>query len=96
MHIAFKIIIIYIIIVNFITFILYYSDKKKAQKQLWRIPEATLLTASLIGGSLGAYAAMKMFRHKTKHPKFYITVPLMIIFHTVLLIFIFYNMDKYL
>lgn len=56
-------------------------DKKKAIKKKWRISEQTLLSVSFIGGSLGAYLAMILFRHKTKHFKFKYGLPLMIIFH---------------
>lgn len=78
--------IIYFIIINLISFILYYVDKQKAKKHLWRIPEATLLLFAFIGGSFGAYAAMKIFRHKTKHPKFYISVPLFMILHILIIV----------
>lgn len=78
--------IIYFIAVNIISLIIYYIDKQKAKKHLWRIPEATLLLFAFIGGSFGSYAAMKFFRHKTKHPKFYISVPLFLILHTLLII----------
>lgn len=79
-------IILYFIIINILTFILYFTDKRKAMHHRWRIPESTLIALSLLGGSFGAYLAMKIFRHKTKHPKFYITIPLMMILHTALII----------
>lgn len=81
----------YYILINLFAFILYYSDKIKAKKRLWRIPESTLLASALIGGGVGAYAAMKLFRHKTKHPKFYILVPLMIVAHVAVWIFIIFR-----
>jgi uncharacterized membrane protein YsdA (DUF1294 family) len=55
------------------------SDKQKAKKGAWRIPEATLMGVAAIGGSLGAFAGMRLFRHKTKHPKFFIGIPVIII-----------------
>lgn len=61
-----KIIGIYLLIINVVTFALYGIDKWKAIHNKWRIREATLLITALIGGSLGAFIAMQMFRHKTK------------------------------
>jgi len=84
--------IIYLLIINLTAFIMYFSDKTRAIKHRWRIPEATLLFIAALGGSLGAFAAMKVFRHKTKHPKFYITVPLLVIFHIAVIIYIFLKM----
>ncbi|MCI8776258.1 MAG: DUF1294 domain-containing protein [Oscillospiraceae bacterium] len=81
--------IIYLLIINLTAFIMYFSDKTRAIKHRWRIPEATLLFIAALGGSLGAFAAMKVFRHKTKHPKFYITVPLLVIFHIAVIIYVF-------
>lgn len=61
-----KIIGIYLLIINVVTFALYGIDKWKAIHNKWRVREATLLITVLIGGSLGAFIAMQMFRHKTK------------------------------
>ncbi len=88
-YITKSIAIIYLLIINLTAFIMYFSDKAKAKKHHWRIPEATLLCIAALGGSLGAFAAMKIFRHKTKHPKFYITVPLLVIFHLAVIIYVF-------
>jgi uncharacterized membrane protein YsdA (DUF1294 family) len=62
------------------------ADKCKAMKNAWRIPEATLLGLAAIGGSLGALIGMQLFRHKTRHPKFYLGVPLLLILHIALLL----------
>jgi len=80
------VLIAYFITVNITAFILYYADKQKAKKHKWRIPEATLLFFSFIGGSFGAFAAMKIFRHKTKHAKFYICVPLFMALHIIIIV----------
>lgn len=64
---------------NVITFLLYGIDKWNAKKQRWRIPEKTLLGIAAIGGSVGAYIGMYVFRHKTRKAKFYIGVPSIII-----------------
>ena len=74
----------YFIIINIITFMMYYADKRKAIKHEWRIPEATLILFSFMGGSFGAFAAMQIFRHKTRHAKFVILIPLFMLLHAAL------------
>ena len=80
-NLSMKFFLLYILFINIFSFILMLIDKKKAIKKKWRISEQTLLSVSFIGGSLGAYLAMILFRHKTKHFKFKYGLPLMIIFH---------------
>lgn len=84
-----EIFIFYFFAVNIVSFFIFYCDKQKAVKHKWRIPEATLLTFALIGGGIGAYSAMKIFRHKTKRPKFYIFVPIFIVLHLFIIATIF-------
>ncbi len=66
------------LVVNLIVFAMYGIDKYKAKKKLWRIPEATLIGAAVFG-VLGALAGMYFFRHKTKKPKFFVTVPVILV-----------------
>ncbi len=80
--------VIYIVLINVTAFIMYGIDKNKAKKHRWRIPEATLIGVAVIGGSVGALIGMQFFRHKTKHPKFYIGVPLIIILQILAMIFL--------
>lgn len=80
-------IVIYLIIVNLITCILYGVDKLKAIAGGSRTPEKVLLGFAFIGGSLGALAGMQLFRHKTRHVKFRICIPLFLIVHTALVVF---------
>ena len=68
----------YLVLVNAAAFVLMLSDKHRAKKGAWRIPERTLLTAAVLGGSVGAIAGMYLFRHKTRHPKFKIGLPLIL------------------
>ena len=63
----------YLILLSLITFVMYYSDKKKAEKKKWRIPEKVLLLSSFLGGAFGGYPAMLIFRHKTKGEHWYFT-----------------------
>lgn len=76
---------IYLIVINLVAFFLMYVDKKKARNRQYRIPESVLLWSAFLGGAIGAYMGMKMFRHKTKHAKFTFGVPVAIVTTGVLL-----------
>ena len=78
------IITVYLILFNLIGFFIMLIDKKKAEKHKWRIKESTLLLVSAFGGSIGMLLGMKTFRHKTKHKKFTIGVPAILIIQIVL------------
>ncbi|MGN0026758.1 MAG: DUF1294 domain-containing protein [Clostridium sp.] len=69
----------YLLLINIISFIIIYIDKQKAIKHKWRIKESTLFLISIIGGSLGTLIGMYTFHHKTKHLKFTIGIPLILI-----------------
>lgn len=60
-----KYFILFLLITNLITFIVFGIDKRKAVKGRWRIPEKTLLLMGLVFGSVGQLLGMKVFRHKT-------------------------------
>ncbi|MBR8703846.1 DUF1294 domain-containing protein [Porphyromonas levii] len=75
----FTVIIAYLLIINAVSFVVYGVDKYKARHQKWRIPEATLLTLAAIGGAAGALLGMVVFRHKTKHLRFVLLVPLFVL-----------------
>ena len=79
-----KVIIIYLLIINLITFFMFGIDKWKAKRNAWRIPEKTLLIGAVLGGTIGAFAGMEVFHHKTKHWKFMVGVPACMILHIVL------------
>ncbi len=66
------------VVINLVVFAMYGIDKYKAMRKMWRIPEVTLIGAAVFG-VFGALGGMYFFRHKTKKPKFYITVPLIAI-----------------
>lgn len=80
-----KIFLVFYIIMNLVTFILYGADKAKAKKGKWRIPEKTLLLFAACFGGLGAFLGMKVFRHKTKHTSFRILVPVCMIIQFILI-----------
>ena len=79
-----KLILLYLLIVNALGFLLMLVDKRKAQKNLWRIPESTLFLIAAIGGSIGSLAGMYKFRHKTKHWQFVIGMPAILILQLAL------------
>lgn len=73
-----KLLLLYLMIINAAAFVLMLVDKQKARKRKWRIPEAVLLGSAVIGGSIGAWLGMQMFRHKTMHKRFYLGIPLIL------------------
>ncbi len=81
---------IYLAAVNLLTFYLFWSDKQRAKKEKWRIPERTLLGLSLLGGSAGAWFGMKLFHHKTKHKKFYLGIPAILVVQAVILMYVYF------
>ena len=86
-------IICYLLAVNIVTFILYGIDKYKAKKGKWRISEATLLTMAAIGGSIGAWASMRLWHHKTMHKKFKYGIPVIIILQVALAVYLLTNFE---
>lgn len=81
---VFMVISIYFISFNLLGLILMGIDKHKAKKKAWRIPEATLFTVALFGGSLGTTLGMFMFRHKTRHWYFLYGMPLILLLQSAL------------
>lgn len=86
-----KAVLIYLILINLTAFLLMYVDKKKAIKRQYRIPESVLLWSAFLGGAVGAYLSMRMFRHKTKHIKFTLGVPMAILASSILIYIYFTN-----
>ena len=81
----------YFLAVNITSFLLYGIDKFKARKNLWRISEATLLTMAAIGGSIGAWAGMRLWHHKTMHKKFKYGIPVIISLQIALVVYLHTN-----
>lgn len=73
-----KYLFIYLTLINAAAFVLMLADKHKAKKKQFRIPEATLMGVAALGGSIGALAGMYLVRHKTKHIKFTLGIPLIL------------------
>ena len=83
-----KLILLYLLIIHAAGFVLMLVDKFKAKKNLWRIPEATLMLVTALGGSIGSLIGMYTVRHKTQHPKFTIGIPLILAAQIVLAVWI--------
>ena len=79
-------IVIYLAVINIIAFIMFGADKARAVKGKWRISEAALILAALLGGSIGALAGMRIFHHKTKHRKFTIGIPVILALQIILMV----------
>lgn len=70
--------VIYLILMNLIGFGLMGVDKQRARRRDWRIPEKVLFGAALLGGSVGAWAGIYLFHHKTRHWYFVVGMPLIL------------------
>lgn len=75
------------VMINVISFSLYGIDKRRARRNLWRIRESVLLGFTWLMGGVGAYAGMRVFRHKTKHTAFVISAPVAAVLQLALMVF---------
>lgn len=82
---------IYLAVMNLAGVAVMASDKSRAIKGKWRIPEKSLFLMSILGGSIGTWAGMYLFRHKTKHWYFVIGMPLILVLQVALGIFLYYH-----
>lgn len=81
-----KSLLLYLAAINLVAFFLYGVDKWKSRHNKWRVTEARLLAIALLGGSLGAFLGMKLWHHKTQHPRFRFGLPLILILHLAIAI----------
>ena len=81
--------IIYLIVINIITFLAMGIDKWKAKRGAWRIKEGALFTLVLLGGGIGGILGMQVFHHKTQKSKFKIGFPAILIIEIIALIYLF-------
>lgn len=79
-----KFVLIYFVIMNLIGFFIMGIDKKKAIRKAYRIPEKILFLSSLLGGSIGTWAGMYVFHHKTKHWYFVWGMPFILLVQVVI------------
>ena len=87
----YKIAVVYIVLINIMAFIVYGIDKAKAKQNKWRIPEKVLIIFAILCGSIGAILGMIVFHHKTRKPKFYVGVPIIIVLQIALTVLYFYT-----
>lgn len=84
-----KYVLLYLFLVNAAGLLFMLADKHRARKKQWRIPEATLMGIAAMGGSIGALLGMYAFHHKTRHPKFYIGIPVLLVMQLCLAILLY-------
>ncbi len=83
-----KNIIIYLLVINILTFLIMWWDKHEAKIGDWRVSEKTLFVFSILGGSIGGIAGMYIFRHKTKKWYFKFGFPIILILQIILVIYL--------
>ena len=83
-----KLIFIYFLLINLLSFILMYVDKKRAILHKWRISEKSFFILCILGGSLGEILGIYTFRHKTKHLKFTLCFPLILIIQLLIFLYL--------
>ena len=83
-----KLFAIYLAVMNVIGVAVMWSDKRRVRLHRWRIPEKVLFCVSLLGGSVGTWAGMYLFRHKTKHWYFVVGMPLILVCQAALAIYL--------
>ena len=88
MNILFYILLAYLILINIVSVVITVYDKRCALKKRWRVRESTLLLLSALGGSVAMYLTMHALRHKTRHIKFMLGIPIILILQLVAVYFI--------
>ena len=86
MNIEFKILLVYIIFISFISVVVCVTDKISAIKGLRRVSEKSLFILCFLGGSVAMYITMRIIRHKTLHKRFMIGIPLIILLQIALIL----------
>ena len=83
------VLLVWLAVINLLTFIVYGADKHRARKGKWRVPEKTLFLLPLLGGSIGALLGMRVFHHKTKHWYFVWGIPAILLAQIALAVWIY-------
>ena len=81
----------YIVAVSVVAVVLCCYDKMAAKSKMWRIPEKVLLILAALGGSVAMYATMKIIRHKTRHNKFMVGIPVIILLQIAIISVFYYK-----
>ena len=83
------VLLVWLAVINLLTFIVYGADKRRARRGKWRVPEKTLFLLPLLGGSIGALLGMRVFHHKTKHWYFVWGIPAILLAQIALAVWIY-------
>ena len=75
----------WLVLLNLIAIIVTIHDKKQAQREGWRVRESTLLLIGALGGSPAMLLIMRKIRHKTRHAKFMVGLPVILVLQAALL-----------
>jgi uncharacterized membrane protein YsdA (DUF1294 family) len=86
---------VYLLVLNLAAFLAFAVDKRAAKRHEWRIPEARLLGLCALGGWLGGLLGMKVFRHKTRKPKFFVGIPLIAAVWVAAAVFLLFHVKHY-
>ena len=81
----------YLALINLVLFVVMGADKLRAKRHRRRVPEKTLLALAVLGGGVGGMLGMLVFRHKTRHAKFYLGFPLIFLCEAVLAYVLFFR-----
>lgn len=81
----------FLVVISVVCVIMTIYDKLAAKRKTRRIPEKTLLLAGFLGGASAMFITMLIIRHKTRHAKFMILLPLISALHIVLLTYLYFN-----
>ena len=82
----------YIGLISIVSMIVTAVDKARSKNGKWRVPEKTLILLSALGGSLAMYLTMNIIRQKTRHIKFMLGIPIIMLFQAIV---IWYVMGKF-
>ena len=82
---------LWLALINLTAFLAFGIDKWKAKHHRWRIPEATLMSVAALGGSVGSLVGMYTVRHKTKHIKFTVGIPVILVVQIFAAVYFFYR-----
>lgn len=85
-----KILLVYLILINIVSVVLTVADKISAKKRGFRISEATLILCGAFGGAISELVTMLIIRHKTRHVKFMLGLPLIILAQIVAIVAFFW------
>ncbi len=77
----------YLIVMNLAGFLAMGADKRRAIRRRWRISERTLFALAVLGGSIGTWSGMYVFRHKTRHWYFVVGMPAILLIQVTLFLF---------